>query len=229
MITAKTAARIASLWGSLMTAGDPGACFYGFHLDDGRPQDEDHRADCIAYTESLLKAERASETEPGNVAELESLLEWFKACPLFSGKPKDPKPNAFAMPLPSTASAIAFDALPDFTRGYVEALFFTEANPDNEELEDATFDDLAPEALAAIIRDCDAFRTKNAALLTAANLAGADDHALGADYWFSRNGHGVGFWSRSELAPGGIGEALHAACRYTEVHVYRGDDGKVYV
>lgn len=228
MITAKTAARIASLWGSMMTAGDPGACFYGFHLDDGRPQDEAHRAACIAYTEDLLKGQRESEDEPGNVAELESLLEWFKGCPLFSGTPQEPKPNAFEMPLPSTASAIAFDSLPDFTRGYIEALFFTEANPDNEDLADASFDDLAPETIADIVKDCDAFRTEQAALLAAANAAGRDDHSLGADFWLSRNGHGTGFWDRKELEKDGIGAALHKACRHTEVSVYRGDDGRVY-
>lgn len=225
MITAKTAARIASLWGSMMTAGDPGACFYGFHIDDGRPQDEAHRQACIAYTESLLTAERADEGEPGNVAELESLLEWFKGCPLFSGTPKDVDPRAFEMPLPSTASAIAFDALPEFTRGYIESMFWTE----EDELDGATFDDLDPQALADIVADCAKFRADHAALLDAANAAGRNDSSLGHDYWLSRNGHGTGFWDRKELEAGGIGDALHKACRHREVYVERGDDGHVYV
>lgn len=229
MITAKTAARIASQWGSFMTSGDPGACFYGFHIDDGRPQDEDHRQACIAYTETLLTEQRADESEPGNVAELESLLEWFKGCPLFTGKPKEPKPNAFEMPLPSTASAIRFDTLPAFTRGYIEALFFTEATPDSEDMDGATFDDLDPQTLADIVIECAEFRATHAALLDAANAAGRDDSSLGADYWFSRNGHGCGFWSRPELEAGGIGDALHAACRYQEVNPYKGDDGRIYI
>lgn len=224
MITAKTAARIASQWGSMMTSGDPGACFYGFHIDDGRPQDEDHRQVCIAYTESLLTAQRADEDEPGNVAELESLLEWFKGCPLFTGKPQDVDPRRFEMPLPSTASAIAFDTLPAFTRGYIEAMFWTQ----EDELDGATFEDLAPETLKGIAEDCAEFRETHAALLDAANAAGRDDDHLGHDYWLSRNGHGTGFWDRKELEAGGIGDALHKACQYQEVYVERGDDGLVY-
>lgn len=43
MLTPKQAYEIASQWGSYMNASDPGAIFYSFHVDDGRPNDEAHR------------------------------------------------------------------------------------------------------------------------------------------------------------------------------------------
>lgn len=48
-LTPAAAYRIASDWGSYLNSSDPGACFYGFHKDDGRPVSEEHRAQCLAY------------------------------------------------------------------------------------------------------------------------------------------------------------------------------------
>lgn len=41
----------AAQWGSFIRSGDPGACMYGFNAT-GRPQNENHRAACIAYINS---------------------------------------------------------------------------------------------------------------------------------------------------------------------------------
>ncbi|MCP1539970.1 hypothetical protein [Methylorubrum extorquens] len=49
MLAPSAAYNIASQWGSFMSAGDPGACFYSFHQGDGRPVDETHRAACLGY------------------------------------------------------------------------------------------------------------------------------------------------------------------------------------
>lgn len=54
IITPAEAFDIASQWGSYISAGDPGAVFYSFPLNDARPQDDDHRAACLAYTDELL-------------------------------------------------------------------------------------------------------------------------------------------------------------------------------
>ena len=127
-----------------------------------------------------------------------------------------------------------FQALDSFTQGYIEAAFFTSTGPDNVEegLGEASFDDIAPEALTAIIADCKLFQDTNAALLNVVygtrgkyERADYDANRAGNDYWYTRNGHGTGFWDR------GLGEAgdkLAAACRHHNVDMYRGDDGLIY-
>lgn len=44
----------AAEWGSMMTAGDPGACMYGFD-ETCRPQSEEHRRDVIAWISDCRK------------------------------------------------------------------------------------------------------------------------------------------------------------------------------
>jgi hypothetical protein len=73
--TPQKAYEVASQWGSYMNAGDPGSCFYGFHINDGRPQDELHRKRCLEYTQSLYIAADDSERE-----ELAALRLWFAGC-----------------------------------------------------------------------------------------------------------------------------------------------------
>jgi hypothetical protein len=114
-----------------------------------------------------------------------------------------------------------------FTRGYIDAMFFTECHSDNPELEYATFDDLSENALELIKKDCAEFLSKNSALLDAAiSTIEYDLFQAGCDYWFTRNGHGVGFWDRNL---GEIGDQLSDAARYSEVYLYKGDDGKLYI
>jgi hypothetical protein len=134
-------------------------------------------------------------------------------------------------------AARTFASLDPFTQGYIEAMFFTDASdPDDGDLQDATFADLAPETLAKIIRDCEQFQTAHAAMLQAAydfdmRLSDKlpeiyyDEESAGRDYWYTRNGHGTGFWDRGL---GDVGDALAAAARYSDVDLYRGDDGKIY-
>lgn len=236
MITAKTAARIISGWGSYMHAGDPGACFYAFHVDDGRPINEEHRAECIAYADRLLSQERADEGEPGNVAELETLLAWFKACPLFEGPAPVKARNEFELPISSTADAIRFDTLDAFTRAYVECMFFTDTGPDFEEsgLETADFSELSSIALDAIQADCAAFQSVAAPFLDKAySRQGYDAAQAGHDFWLTRCGHGTGFWDRPSLKACGLGDALSALCGFRTafdcLNLIRGDDGKIYL
>jgi hypothetical protein len=148
----------------------------------------------------------------------------------------------------------AWRRLDSFTQGYIEAMFFTEHSPafDYADIEedraaweeaeregqsdgtipgDATFADLAPEALQRCIDDCAAFYEANRELIQAAIEHGGargdyDETRAGHDYWYTRNGHGVGFWDRGL---GDIGEKLSAACRYSEVNPYLGDDNKVHL
>jgi hypothetical protein len=106
-----------------------------------------------------------------------------------------------------------------FMDAYMEAMFWTECNSDNPELEHKTLDDLAPEALKTIKDDCDRFEKL---IPDSIDLSQA-----GHDFWLTRNGHGAGFWDRGL---GAIGDKLtdlaHAA---GEQGLYLGDDGKLYV
>lgn len=139
------------------------------------------------------------------------------------------------MPFRDNADQTAFEALDKFTQGYVQAIFFAECNSDNPELQDATFADLAPETLEQIKKECAAFQDmpKDGHGRTLLDLA--CDYApaeytmerAGTDFWFTRNGHGAGYWDR-EL--GATGDALSEAAKAAGSRdVYAGGDGKVYV
>jgi hypothetical protein len=136
-----------------------------------------------------------------------------------------------------------FGDLDSFTQGYIEAMFFTETGPDNEDegLGDETnFEELAPETLAAIILDCATFQSQFDVLLDWAysygEVNGLSEYPFddicecetraGRDYWYSRNGCGVGFWDRNLRD---CGDLLYQACRYSEKYLYRGDDGLLYL
>lgn len=103
---------------------------------------------------------------------------------------------------------------------------------------DYGFADLAPETLAQIIEDCREFQASDDAGAVLFRVYESDrDYSpeqAGRDFWFTRNGHGVGFWDRADLEPGddiegNPGEELSAAARKRgEVWAHLGDDGRVH-
>ena len=122
-----------------------------------------------------------------------------------------------------------FTDLSPFARGYIQALFFTEESPGfsmvewwsaetQSELEegtmdgclpdDAGFSDLNPDTLARIHTDCREFERKASRLLSIAYSRGYEREQAGRDFWFTRNGHGVGFWDRDELDADNLGRDL---------------------
>lgn len=139
-------------------------------------------------------------------------------------------------------SAPEFADLDSFTQGYVEAMFWTEEAPgvDTEEFltdeyqadmtegrtdgtipGDVGFTDLHPDFLQSILTDCATFQRDNAAdLATAYDRDGYTPERAGHDYWLTRNGHGAGFWDRTELDAEGLGDRLTEACQYTEVNLW---------
>lgn len=121
-----------------------------------------------------------------------------------------------------------------FTQGYIEAMFFTNTgSSDDEDLEDASFEDLTQETLEHIRAECRRFKSLYAIYLEQAYERGYEPVQAGRDLWFTRNGHGVGFWDRKELEEDGLWETLSALCgwrtAWPERDLYRGDDGKVYL
>ena len=123
-----------------------------------------------------------------------------------------------------------FTRLDSFTRGYIEALFFCETEPTTDrethdpekECEgqisalpgDAGVSDLTPRLLREIKEHCAAFQRDNGPALARAYVRpGYDPEQAGRDFWFTRNGHGVGYWDREQLEAAGLGEQLSEAAR----------------
>lgn len=117
----------------------------------------------------------------------------------------------------------AFADLDEFTQAYVEALFFTSTGSrDDEDLEHASFDELAPKTLAKIIHDCALFQKDNE------HLCSGDWSGAGHDFWLTRNHHGAGFWDGDWEEPEAtaLTDASHG---YRSIDLYRGDDGRLYL
>lgn len=114
----------------------------------------------------------------------------------------------------------AWNALDAFTRAYIEAVFFTESGDDEGKIGDATFSDLDADTLAQMVADCTKFQ-KDVGEMIAEDIEGA-----GRDFWYTRNGHGAGFWDGDWPEFGD--ELTKAAERFGMADIYLGDDGKVY-
>ena len=106
----------------------------------------------------------------------------------------------------------AFYSLNEFAQGYVEAMFFTNGDCGDDENEhsfnDAGVERLTRASVKDIKHDCDSF--VGAIMpdgcfvrqwLDGIAEAGIDydDAQAGRDFWFTRQGHGVGFWDRGAL------------------------------
>jgi hypothetical protein len=170
--------------------------------------------------------------------------------PLGDGTDKRIAPNEYRLPIDGAASA--YDQLDDFTKGYIEALFFTENAPGlTRDMEweltengieffdddgdvviaegafpsDFGIADLHLDALEAIKADCREFQIKCGGDLCQIRPEGYTATMAGHDFWLTRNGHGAGFWDRGL---GRYGDRLTAAAKaFGEVDVYLDDDGKV--
>lgn len=131
-----------------------------------------------------------------------------------------------------------FAELDSFTQGYIEAMFFTnqscipmcefhtdesqemirEGQADGDLPQDAGFLDLHPDALESIQSDCVAFQKECAPWLAQAYEGSYDAERAGNDFWYSRNGHGCGYWDREEL-DGFISKCLDTAAeKFGEVN-----------
>ncbi|KRR21692.1 hypothetical protein [Bradyrhizobium retamae] len=120
----------------------------------------------------------------------------------------------------------SYDALSDFAKGYVEAMFFTNGDigeeNDEHRLNRLGVARLTRAAIADLAKDCAAFWQANEAHLTAAmelepgsegfryGRNELNDERLGNLFWFARQGHGVGFTDDGHAA---CLEALQNAAR----------------
>lgn len=117
-----------------------------------------------------------------------------------------------------------------FITGYFEALYFAESasNSDGEQVENIAGIEMTSEAREECRQECAQFLDRVPLLIKAATLTDDYDHIqAGRDFWFSRQGHGVGYWDRN-LGP--IGDALHnAAEQFGEKHIYINENGLIEV
>lgn len=79
----------AATWGSYMTGGDPGACMYGFD-ETGYPQNETHKADCIAYMQKNRErvAENPADYDDDELDKIDAFIALMQDSPV-----SDPDPE----------------------------------------------------------------------------------------------------------------------------------------
>lgn len=147
----------------------------------------------------------------------------------------------FVMDRDGKVNGLTFEDCTPIFQGYIEAMLFTETCtgismvdwelPENQEAvaegqadgsipTDSGFGDIHPATLETMQLDCFNFEVKARPLLEQAYALGYDAKQAGRDFWFTRNGHGVGFWDREVLnegcmapSPGGLGEKLSAVAK----------------
>lgn len=106
-----------------------------------------------------------------------------------------------------------FYAMDTFARAYVEAVFFTNGDTGDDRenlLNDWGVECLTPESCAQIRLDCAAFKAAASdTLAQAIDIYGEEKAAH--DFWFTRQGHGAGYWDGD--LPDDIGTILTAAAK----------------
>lgn len=113
-----------------------------------------------------------------------------------------------------------------FFDAYVTAALWSSTDDEGNPLDDNySIDDISQETLDKMKEEADKFEAENKEVYT---KGGWSDAQAGHDFWLTRNGHGAGFWDRSELDEE-IGKQLtDASKKFGEVDLYVGDDGKLY-
>lgn len=118
-----------------------------------------------------------------------------------------------------------------FLAGYLEAALRSsveDANTD-QTFQDLgyTTNDLSPVGIKEATEDCEAFR-----VIAWHDFKGAlqytDAEHLGQDFWLTRNGHGTGFWDRSELPEYYRKRLTDLAEMFGPAHPYLDTAGRIY-
>lgn len=117
-------------------------------------------------------------------------------------------------------------ALADFRDGYIEAALFSETCEDSgRPLQERYMpSDLTAGSLAAIEADCRKFMTDNAGELLSGQMGGLSMVEAGRLFWFSRCGHGTGFFDCRILCDALQDRLQNAARRVGEAYLIEGID-----
>lgn len=140
-------------------------------------------------------------------------------------------------------------SLDEFVSDYIAAALFSsndESTPEGGEPLDSNYgiEDIAPSAMDRIRKDCKKFLDdKNGGGMIVAAIErqekgewghtpGSPDDTItehaGRDFWYTRAGHGCGFWDGDW--PQDLGDAMNKLAEsFGECYFYVGDDGKLYV
>lgn len=119
-----------------------------------------------------------------------------------------------------------------FTKACIEALYFTDTGDDGQP---STDDELSEESLAKIRSECESFWNENGETILGCDelvKRGSGQYSVAAqaghDFWFTRNGHGVGFWDGDWPEPQAT--ILDAASkRFGPMDTYLGDNGQIWI
>ena len=113
-----------------------------------------------------------------------------------------------------------------FFRAFLECALWSSTGDDGEPLDkEYSPDDIAPENLDLLYKDCKKFFNDNIELINKTPDGYGYGNA-GHDFWLTRNGHGAGFWD-GDCEP--VGDELTENCKaYPEINLYIGDDKKIY-
>lgn len=109
-----------------------------------------------------------------------------------------------------------------FSDGYIEAALWAE-RPDGDEGEAWDCATLAPQTHEALLSDAVNFWNANRDAI--ADYPDGEAQA-GRDFWFTRRGHGVGYWEHADSASQALDKAAQAA---GDCELYVGDDGLIYM
>jgi glutamine cyclotransferase len=104
-----------------------------------------------------------------------------------------------------------------FIIGYIDAALFADTPEEYEG------DGLSEESHAALVTEAAAFYDEN---LEDIEMYSEGVTQAGHDLWYTRNGHGVGYWEVEGAAANRLNEAAYelGGC-----DLYEGDDGLLYV
>lgn len=135
--------------------------------------------------------------------------------------------------------------LDQFTTAYLQCALFTGTDESNDQGGDPLdeiyyIDDFSKEAIKKALEDCEEFQELNIDDIEKipnwkgnADSSGRNSYTgyevAGHDFWFTRNGHGSGFWDREYLDKETKDRLTKSAKSFGESYVYIGDDTLLYL
>jgi len=127
--------------------------------------------------------------------------------------------------------------LDQFTKAYLQCALFAETDNSDDsggEPLDANYsiEDFSPESLEKAIADCKQFQDENAEdIEKTPDWNGSDSYTsegytglevAGQDFWYTRGGHGVGFWDREYYTKEEKDRLTKACETFGECYIYVG-------